>query len=87
MANTDQVTVKIDNKGRVTLPKNMRKALGVEIGDTIFLKLDPGDKQLCLAPAINPFDILAKHAIEEYREGRTKTIEEFARERNIPNEL
>ena len=84
MANTNQVAAKIDNKGRVTLPKNMRVALGVEIGDTVFLKYEPEDKQVHLAPAISPFDILAEHAIEEYREGRTKTIEEFAHERNIP---
>jgi AbrB family looped-hinge helix DNA binding protein len=84
MANTNQVAAKIDNKGRVTLPKNMREALGVEIGDTVFLKYEPEDKQVHLAPAISPFDILAEHAVKEYQEGRTKTIEEFAKERNIP---
>jgi AbrB family looped-hinge helix DNA binding protein len=81
MANADQVTVKIDNKGRVTLPKYMRDALGIKIGDTVFLKYDPGDKQVRLASAISPFDILAEQAIEEYHAGRTKPIEEFAKVR------
>ncbi len=81
MANTDQVAAKIDNKGRVTLPKSMREALGIEIGATVFLKYDPEDKQVRLAPAISPFDILAEQAIEEYHAGCTKPIEEFAKER------
>jgi len=84
MTSTDQVAVRIDNKGRVTLPKNMRDALGVKIGGTVFLKYEPEDKQVRLAPAISPFDALAEHAIEEYHAGRTKAIEEFAKERNIP---
>jgi len=81
MTSTDQVAVRIDNKGRVTLPKNMRDALGVKIGGTVFLKYEPEDKQVRLAPAISPFDILAEHAIEEYHAGRTKPIEEFAKKR------
>jgi AbrB family looped-hinge helix DNA binding protein len=81
MTSTDQVAVRIDNKGRVTLPKNMRDALGVKIGETVFLKYDPEDKQVRLAPAISPFDVLAEHAVEEYHTGRTKTIEEFAKKR------
>jgi AbrB family looped-hinge helix DNA binding protein len=84
MANTNQVAAKIDNKGRVTLPKNIRVALGVEIGDTVFLKYEPEDKQVHLARAISPFDILAEHAVKEYLDGRTKTIEEFTKEQNIP---
>lgn len=83
MANTNEVAVRIDSKGRVTLPKSMRQTLGVDIGDTVFLKYDPKDNQVRLAPAVSPFDILAEHAVREYREGRTKTIEECAREHGI----
>jgi AbrB family looped-hinge helix DNA binding protein len=82
MASTNQVAVRIDNKGRVTLPKSMREALGIKIGDSVFLKYEPEDKQVLMAPAISPFDILAEHTIKEYQEGRTKTIEEFAQERS-----
>lgn len=74
MADTSQMAVRIDNKGRVTLPKNLRKALGLETGDTVFLKYDPKNNQVLLAPAVSPFDILVEHAIKEYREGRTKTV-------------
>jgi len=65
------------------LPKSMREALGLKIGDTVFLKCELEDKQVRLAPAVSPFDILAEHAIREYREGRTKTVEEYAREHGI----
>ena len=81
MAN--QVAVRIDNKGRVTLPKNIRAALGVDSGDIVFLKYEPKDNQVHLAPAVSPFDILAEHAVKEYQGGRTRTVEEFAWEHNV----
>ena len=87
MAKSEQVAVKIDNKGRVTLPKNMRKALGVEIGDIVFLKYEPRGNQVHLAPAISPFDMLAEHAIKEYRAGHTKAIEELDKKHAISDEL
>lgn len=83
MTEVNQAVVKIDNKGRVTLPKHMREALGLETGDAVFLKYEPGKKQLRLAPAVSPFDVLAEHAVKEYQKGRTRTIEEFAEEHNI----
>lgn len=83
MASTKEATVRIDAKGRITLPRNMRKALGVEAGDTVFFRYDPKDKQLRIAPAKSPFDVLAEHAVREYKEGRTKTMEEYAEEHNI----
>ena len=83
MVDKTQVAVRIDHKGRVTLPKNIRQDLGVDVGDTVFLKYDPKDNQVRLAPAVSPFDILAEHAIKDYREGHTKTIEECAQEHGI----
>jgi len=86
MANTRKnvvITARIDNKGRITLPRSMRQTLGVDIGDTVFLKHDPQNNQLRLAPVVNPFDILAEHAIREYRDDYTKTVEEIAQEQDI----
>jgi AbrB family looped-hinge helix DNA binding protein len=73
----NQVTVRVDEKGRVTLPKKIRAALGVEYGDAISLKLEPESHFVRLARTQNPFDALAQHAIKEFKEGRTRTIEEF----------
>jgi hypothetical protein len=36
-----------------------------------------------LAKAENPFDILAEHALAEYRAGRTKGLRDFATENAI----
>jgi len=77
------IAARIDNKGRITLPRSMRQSLGVDIGDTVFLKHDPQNNQLRLAPVVNPFDILAEHAIREYRDDHTKTIEEYSQEQGI----
>jgi len=79
----NQVTIRVDNKGRVTLPKNIRAALGVTSGDTVFLKYEPKNNQVHIAPAINPFDLLAEHAISEYQKKRTRPLEEFAVEHNV----
>ncbi len=75
------VAVRVDKKGRLTIPKSARQALGIEPGDTFFVEVD-GDT-LRYARAENPFDALARHAIEEYRAGRTQNLRDFAREQNI----
>jgi AbrB family looped-hinge helix DNA binding protein len=78
MAGTKEAAARVDDKGRVTLPKDMREALGVGAGDTVFFRYDPQNNQLRIAPAKSPFDVLAEHALREHEEGRTKTIEEYA---------
>ena len=83
MNSLNEIAVRVDNKGRVTLPKKMREALGLKVGDTVFLKCEAENNQLLLAPAVSPFDILAGHAIKEYKEGSTVTIEEYAKKQGI----
>jgi len=74
-----EVAVRIDDKGRITLPKSIRKALGIKAGDTLFFKYDPQSNRLQIAPAVSPFDALAEEAVKEYKEGRTRTVEEYAK--------
>jgi len=83
MASTKEVTVRIDAKGRITLPRNMRKALGVEAGDTVFFRYDLKDNQLRITPLASPFDALAEEAVKEYKKGHTRTIEEFIEEQVV----
>jgi AbrB family looped-hinge helix DNA binding protein len=75
------VAVRIDGKCRVTIPAELREALGLGPGTVLFLERE--GSVLRLAKAENPFDALAHHAIEEDEAGHTQSLREFARERGI----
>lgn len=77
------VAVTVDSKGRLSIPANIREELGIETGDVLFLEMDEELSVLHLAKAENPFDGLAAHAIEEYRQGRTISLREYARKHDI----
>jgi len=77
MADRKETFARVDNKGRVTLPKSIREAWGLKTGDTVFFRYDSKNNKVQIAPAVSPFDILAEHAIEEYKQKRTKTVEEY----------
>jgi AbrB family looped-hinge helix DNA binding protein len=49
------LTVKVDVKGRLTIPQPLRNALGIELGDIFFVALDETHKELRYAKAENPF--------------------------------
>ena len=83
MAEAITTSGRLDERGRISVPANIRKALGVGPGDTVFLRYEPRENQVYIAPAANPFDILAEKAIEEYRAGKTRTTEQFARSQDI----
>ena len=72
------VSVRVDEKGRLTIPADIRKSLGIKPGDALYCRRE-GNILQC-AKAANPFDVLAEHAIEEYRKGRTRNLRDFARE-------
>jgi len=82
---TEAITTsgRLDEKGRLSVPAHIRKALGVGPGDTVFLRYEPRENQVYIAPAANPFDVLAKKATEEYRAGKTRSIEQFARSQGV----
>ena len=73
----------VDEKGRILIPDAVRKKLSIEAGDVLFLEVDEETGVLRYAKAENPFDILAEHALREYRSGRTRTLREIAAERAI----
>jgi len=73
----DMVSVRLDEKGRLTIPSTMRRALEMKPGDTVFCLLS-GETISCVK-AINPFDILAAHALEEHRRGKTIRLRDITR--------
>jgi AbrB family looped-hinge helix DNA binding protein len=77
------VTVTVDSKGRLSIPANVRDELGIEAGDVLFLETDAEHAVIHLAKAQNPFDSLAEHAIEEYRQCRTISLQDYAAKHNI----
>jgi len=77
----ENIALKVDTKGRLTLPLKMRKNYHIEPGDIFFVK--PEETGLHLAKAENPFEILAEYALHEYKEGKTIELRAYAKKHNI----
>jgi antitoxin PrlF len=75
------VAVRVDDKGRLTIPAKQRKELGFEPGAVFFI--ERSGSILRLARAENPFDGLARRAVAEYERGQTRNLREIARERGV----
>lgn len=72
------VTTKLDDKGRISIPADIRERLGLESGDVMFL--DVQNMVLRVAKATNPFDALIDEAIDEFEAGKTKSLSDFAKD-------
>jgi len=72
------IPLTIDNKGRLTIPKNIRDALHIENGDVLLLKYDSKGGILQITRAVqNPIEILSNYAEKEFEAGHTKNIREL----------
>jgi AbrB family looped-hinge helix DNA binding protein len=74
-------TTRVDGKGRITLPAQLRSLLHVEPGTMFAIRSEQGG--FFLAKMENPFDALAAEAVAEHKAGRTRPLREFAREHGI----
>ncbi len=80
---TGRIPVRIDNKGRISLPASIRSAMGVGIGDTVFLKCEPKGHVLLVVPAVeDPVAVLWERAEAEHEAGRTGNLRKRLRERS-----
>ncbi len=77
----ENIILKVDEKGRLTLPMKLRKDYNIEPGDVFFVK--PEKTGIHLAKAENPFDILVEYALHEREQGKCIEIREFARKNKI----
>jgi antitoxin PrlF len=78
------VAVRVDDKGRLTIPTKERKRFGIEPGAVFFIE-KKGDV-LQFARAENPFDGLARQALQEYQAGQTRNLRDIADEQGIDAE-
>jgi AbrB family looped-hinge helix DNA binding protein len=73
-------SVRVDEKGRISIPAGVRKELGLKTGDILFIRSE--EKIMHLVKAENPFDVLAEHAVEDYKKGRTRNIRDIMKKRD-----
>ena len=79
---SDKLVVKVDSRGRITIPKEARKAADIESGDVLFMSLSPGRVELTRAIE-DPLVELAAYADSEYKKGNTQNLRDFAKEEGI----
>lgn len=72
----------VDKKGRLLIPDEIRKQYKIEEGDVFFIQVEETGVIRCVRDA-NSFDLLAEHAVQEYRAGRTRDLREIAAEGGI----
>lgn len=77
------VTVTVDAKGRLSIPVEIRDAMDIKPGDVLFLESDTVHEVMHLAKAVNPFNGLAEHAVQEFLAGRTQSLRNYAAENGI----
>ena len=75
------VAVRLDDKGRISLPKQMREDLGLAPGDALFIERD-GDT-VRLAKALNPFTPAVREAMVTYHAGRKIALKRLAAKHGI----
>jgi len=77
------VSVKLDSKGRLVVPKEVREAFGAQEGDVFYLDYDVFEGLLVFAAATNPLLRLVEEGRAEYQAGLTKSIDEVAAEMGV----
>ena len=70
-------TAKLDAKGRVSIPRELRERWGLETGAVFFI--EERDGAFVFRQAENPFKMLADHAEAEYHAGRTVDFFDFVK--------
>lgn len=79
---SDKLVVKVDSRGRITIPKEARKAADIESGDFLFMNLSPGKVELTRVIE-DPLVELTTYAEKEYKKGNTQNLRDFAVEEGI----
>ena len=78
----DKIPVKVDARGRITIPKKAREAADIEKGDILFMDSKPGKIEFTRAIE-DPLVVLRDYAEQEYAAGRTKNLRDYIAEEDI----
>jgi len=71
------VIAQISKRGQITLPAEVRKALGLKSGDTLVVRLEEG--RIVLEPAVVlPVEIYSDERLAEFEESARVSDEELA---------
>ena len=73
--------VTIDSKGRLSLPRKLRDALGLGSGDVVFVERE--GETLRLAKAVNPLASAVAEGVAEYRAGRKIALRGLAKKHGV----
>lgn len=72
-----QRTAKVTSKGQITIPKDIRRALRIEEGDTVVFESDGEEVRL---RARQPVSVFEQYKGAWVKEGQGKTLEEILAE-------
>lgn len=79
---------RVDDLGRVVIPKEIRKSLGIREGDALEIFTDPDEKAVCFKPYLpysEPWRLLedAAEAMRDSEDFREFTAEVYALARKV----
>jgi len=74
MANRKETFARVDNKGRVTLPRSIREAWKLKTGDKVFFRYNSKSDRIQLVPATGSIDVSTEHTNREFKEECAKTV-------------
>lgn len=74
------ISVSMDSKGRISIPKSVRERLHLEPGDVFFIDPIENRAEFRVAKAQVPFDNIAEFAQWAVDNGHTRSLDEISAE-------
>jgi len=74
------ISIKVDEKGRLSIPAKIRQKLGINPGDTLFFRTDGQILQYAKLEE-DPFETLAKEAVEKNKVGKALLLDDSEKKR------
>ncbi|MCD5407252.1 MAG: hypothetical protein LRZ99_06140 [Desulfotomaculum sp.] len=91
-----RILLQLDNRGRTTIPTELRKKWNIDFGDYIVIDSEKKiidrvniitDQELRNPEVIDSILKLGKKAKEDFYDGKTKSLDDYIAERGINSEI